>query len=162
MSVNERVVLGIDPGDKHSALVTWDGEKILHATRVENRDAIFIITNSKVSDVAIEEIVIWGKAGKNIAGAIKWSGRFEQAAEFMGMDTHSLYRKTIAAHLTGLAKYGDSKIRASLIERFGPPPSKGCDNPVYNGCKIPDKKNDRWAAWAVAVTWWDKNCGGTF
>ena len=160
MKNRSRTVLGIDPGDVFSGLVEWDGARIIHAMRIENKEALHVLMNTRCTDVAIEEIVLWGKGGKNISGAIKWSGRFEQAAEFMGLSVHSLYRKTIAAHLTGLAKYGDTKIRAALIERFGPPPSKGCDNPVYNGCKIPGKKNDKWAAWAVAVTWWDKNCGG--
>lgn len=151
-------VLGIDPGNEYSALVEWDGEQILHASRVVNREAINLIMNSKCSDVTLEEIVPFGmKVGKSITDTAAWYGRLYQAAEFMGKNVHSLYRKTIATHFTGLAKYGDSKIRSALIERFGPPPSKGCENAVYGGFKIPGKKNDKWAAWAVAVCWYDKH-----
>lgn len=83
----------------------------------------------------------------------------QYSTEIVANDVQFLGDKQTAAHLTGLAKYGDKEIRAALINRFGPPPTKGCPNCVYNGCKIPDKKNDRWAAWAVAVTYYDKLLG---
>lgn len=158
MNSKNRTVLGVDPGDRHSALVEWDGEKILHATKIENKDALFVLMNSSAADVVIENIIPFGRfVGKNVTETACWIGRLQQAAEFSGKNTHLLYRKAIVAHMTGLAKNGDAKVRAALIERFGCPPSKGKPNEVYNGCKV---TGDCWQAWAVAVTWWDKHCGG--
>ena len=155
MSGKSRTVLGIDPGDKFSALVTWDGERIVSASKTDNKNAIFLIMNSRATDVAIENVIPFGRfVGKNVTETACWIGRLQQAAEFAGKDTHLIYRKSIVTHLTGLAKNGDSKVRAALIERFGPPPSKGCPNCVYDGCKI---TGDLWQAWGVAVCWFDKH-----
>jgi len=150
-------VLGIDPGFRRSAGAEWNGERLLHTYLLPNEAFFDVVRNTDAQDVAIERIIPFGRVGKTITETCEVYGGFACLAREVGKNVHYLYRKTIMAHLTGLAKYNDTKIRQCLQARFGPKPSKGAPNPTYGECSV---VGDVWQAFAVAVAWFDKHKGG--
>lgn len=147
-------VVGIDPGPKESAYVTWDGEKIVnpvdgflsHCT-VPNEDMLSLLLILHRLPVAIEWIEGFGlRVGQETFDTCRWVGRFEQAAGGI----HLLGRKAISSHLCNVAQAGDKFIRQALIARIGEPGTKRVPGPTYGIV------GHEWSALACAVVYWDQ------
>lgn len=149
-------VVAIDPGYKQSAVVVYDGQRIIsHA--IESNDAVrFWLAEAKPqADVLVlEEMQLFSSnygVGREIFDSVFWSGRFAEAWFPRRFDR--ILRSKVRGHLQA-SKGGDAAIRASLIDRFGPYKevaigSKAKPGPLYR------VKADEWSALAIAVTWWD-------
>jgi len=146
-------VLAIDPGPVESAFVIWDGERIIEKGKIGNHELLDSISGLAVgSDVCIiEQIKSYGMAvSDSIFDTVFWTGRFCQAWGNRGFFDR-MPRRDVKMHLCGSMRAKDSNIRAALIDRFGEPGKKASPGVTYGLAK------DTWAAFALAVTWYDQN-----
>lgn len=144
-------VLGIDPGPVESAWVLWDGAKIRAFGKHPNED-LMIYTNAGADSehVVIEMIASYGMAvGKEVFHTCIWIGRFIELYGDHG--TSLMVRGDVKMHLCHSMKAKDSNIRQALIDRFGAPGTKKNPGLTYG------LSGDTWAAFALAVTWWDRH-----
>lgn len=158
------LVLGIDPGPKESAWVSYSSQgkilgyskgKILGHDYQPNEHVISMIANmvslTMFDAIVIEWIEGYGKTvGKETFETCRWSGAFWHAS---GMTAHFLGRKAIKLTLCDSTQAKDKDIRAALIDRFGEPGTKKQPGPTYGIV------GDEWAALACAVTWSDLHAG---
>jgi hypothetical protein len=146
------MIIAIDPGPKQSAYVIWDGVKIYDFGIVNNwgiRTVLHDIVDT-VWMAAIEMVASYGMpVGREVFETCVWIGRFCELAT----EHDFVYRKDVKMHLCQSMRAKDSNIRQALIDRFGPPGRKKEPGLTYG------LKKDLWAAFAVAVTWWDINRG---
>jgi len=148
-------ILAIDPGTTQSAIIVWDGEKILDAKILLNQDLLEMIYRDCVcSDMVIEMFQGFGMSvGATVFETVFWIGRFCEA--WKG-PFHRIFRKDVKIHLCNNMRAKDSNISQALRDRFGEKPTKSRPNPVYGGFKL---KRDQWQAFGLAVTWMDLNHG---
>ena len=148
-------ILAIDPAPEKSAIVAMrlndlDGLWQASGSILDNDLLLAELDsyNRGVWKLAIEDIQWYGPtmtAGQSTFQTAKWIGRFVQCWT-PGVAT-MVYRTTIKAHVSGLAKAKDPQVRQCLIDRWGEPGTKKAPNPVTYGIK-----KDMWSALAVA-TW---------
>jgi hypothetical protein len=158
------MILGIDPGNKETALVLIDEQRIpLFAEKIENGQIDDFIYRQFPpntywpKEIGIECISSYGMAvGAEVFETAEWSGRIRQLCRMYTAPGHiwRVYRKQVKLNLCGTHKAKDGNIRQALIDRY----------PAIGGGKIPQigtKKeqgplyglhSDLWAALAVAHT----------
>jgi hypothetical protein len=152
-------ITAIDPGYTHSAVVTFDGERVterLYDTNDVVLGLVWAYTNP-VGALVIEQVESYGMTvGKEVFGTVWWAGRFHQAWLEGGavQYPYQMPRREVKLHLCGQSRAKDANIRQALIDRFGPTKEqaigrKKSPGPLYG------ISGDMWAALAVAVTWWD-------
>ena len=145
------IILGIDPGPKESAYVTWDGTTVLtHKTGMNDdilADLLYDLPGMQVTCiVAIEWIVGYGMTvGSETFDTCFWAGRFAQAAG----GARLIPRRAIKLALCGNTTAKDQHIRQALVDRIGAPGNKKQPGPTYG------ISGHEWAALAVAVVAWD-------
>jgi len=142
------IVLGIDPGTEMSAVVMWDGAKVLHKKISGNNSILcdlYLFDDSH--DVVIEMPQCYGMpVGRTVFETCRWVGMFQ--AYSLG-SSHLVYRTDIKMHFCNSTRAKDSNIRQALIDRFGAPGTKKEPGVTHGVVK------DIWAALAVAVYWYD-------
>lgn len=172
------LILAIDPGTEQSAIVSWDGDKILWHTKAENHVILEDIAGEQDADhLVIEDIRCYGQAvGQSILDTVFWTGRFYQEWCQANPSTtvHRIPRTDVKMHLCHtLTKISDSNIRQALIDRFGTPYYKADTDILYKaGPRKGQPKQERrpnrvygtivgdeWAAFALAICFYDKNMG---
>ena len=154
-------ILAIDPGPELSAAVIFDGTNISFKTgkhrggyknKWPNRWILNYLTRYQEENpvVVIEMVACYGMpAGKSLFDTARWVGRFQQHAENLGLQHELIYRKDVKMNLCNSMKAKDGNIRQALIDRFGQPGTK------MNPGTTHGLAADTWAAFAVAVTYWD-------
>jgi hypothetical protein len=145
------VVLAIDPGNKESAYVLYDGYKIHGFGKIPCEELLntIIRTPAYPKELAIEGIASYGMAvGKEVFDTCVWIGRYWQASS--AEHKRLVYRMEVKNHLCHSSKANDSNIRQALIDRFGGPQE------IKKGGKLYGISKDVWSALAVAVTYLDK------
>ena len=172
----------IDPGpekdaspSKHgSALVIWDGEKILYKSK-GIRDNLTgetpLLSPSGIQDilisfikhgvfikVGIEMIASYGMpVGKEVFSTCLVIGELRHRLNEIGFCVDLIYRKDIKLHLCGSPRAKDSNISQALKDRYGKPGTKKFPNEVYQDGNLgPSLSGDGWAAFAGAVYLHDK------
>jgi hypothetical protein len=154
------MILGIDPGPKHTALVMVDHQMIPAAfAKVPNESIwdFFRELDFFPELLGIECVACYGMAvGAEVFETAEWCGRIREIASLM-LDVpcvYRVYRKQVKTTLCGTTKANDSNIRQALIDLY----------PATGGGKVPQigtKKeqgplygmhSDLWAALAVAHT----------
>lgn len=156
--MNERIIVGVDPGPEESAWVAWDGHTIVDHGEAANMDLLVDMATRLQHGFPSERIVIEQIRGFGVIASDKlfdtcfWVGRFYQA---WGNEVCELMpRKKVIAHLCGTgAKGNDRFVREALIARVGEQGSKKQPGPTYG------ISGHKWAALAVAVTWEDLGKG---
>ena len=150
-------IVAIDPGTEQSAYVVWNGKQVLDSGIVENAilEAMLHLDGGCLSLMGvcvIEKIASYGMAvGQTVFETVYWTGRFACA---FGPAVVRVPRKEVCLHICHSARAKDANISAALKDRFGDKPTKNNPNPVYGDIKL---KADEWQAFALAVTWFDKN-----
>ena len=98
------------------------------------------------------------RVGRDVFDTVRWEGIFAEAINRCCEKDVVIFvaRKTVVAHICGLAKGNDADIRAALIDRFPATGKDGKDNPSAIGTKkypgpLHGVKKDLWSALAVAV-----------
>lgn len=160
-------IIAIDPGSERSAyvgLAAATGETVVLHGLVPNAELLDALrTGALVRELAgttgtvvvVEEMrSFMASVGASIFDTVRWAGRFEEAAHPGRVEV--IGRKRVAAHLTGSARWGDSIIRAALIDRYGGAGGKdaaigrkAAPGPLYGISR------DVWSALAIALTWLD-------
>ena len=164
-------ILAIDPGNIESGWVIFDtgyhkvsgpAFKIIDLGKCHNEDLIDKLTydfyNNQI--LVMEEMVAYGKCGREVTDTSFWAGRMCQAssAEF-GLITRSKVRGHFKTRT-------DAGIIEKLIERFCPElyvrfGSKELSRPkLINAARdeyFKNFKSDIWQAFALGVCWYDLN-----
>ena len=147
-------VMAIDPGPVESAVVWWDGKKIVNAIYQPNDFVLERLADQRKveyggrSPLAIEMIASYGMpVGQEVFDTCVWIGRFMQA---YGPSTVSLVKRgEVKMHLCHNMKANDSNVRQALIDRLGKPGTKKSPGLTYG------ISGDLWAALGLAVTFYD-------
>jgi hypothetical protein len=151
-------VIAIDPGYKRSAFVRFDGTTVLDHAILDNADLLSWIDDVKEPGrvMVLESMQLFSSShgvGQEVFDSVFWSGRFAERWQPGRFDR--LLRSKVRAHLRA-SRGGDSAVRQSLIERFGPYKEEAIGikkkpGPLYG------IKADEWSALAIACVWWDLN-----
>ena len=147
------MILAIDPGNIESAYCIIDREtyKPVEFGKIDNYELLEKINNDnfKYYDfLAIEMVASYGMAvGQTVFETCVWIGRFIEACK---CDWEFIYRKDEKMNLCNSMRAKDSNIRQALIDRFGVVGTKKNKGWFYGF------KADIWSAYAVGVTYLDK------
>lgn len=153
------MILAIDPGNEESAycIIEKDTYKPIVFEKIGNnllREKLLgELKNYPIETVAIEMIASYGMpVGASVFETCVWIGRFMEIIHCPC--TFFVYRKDEKMNLCQSMKAKDSNIRQALIDRFGDVGTKKNPGWFYGF------KKDIWAAYAVGVTWLDKQKEG--
>ena len=151
-------ILAIDPGNIESAYCVIDTEtyKPEYFAKVENEYLRAWIENHDLlfDKVIIEMVACYGMpVGKEVFDTCVWIGRYIQQSHELGKKYEYIYRKEEKMNLCQTMKAKDSNIRQALIDRFGIVGTKKNQGWFYGF------KADIWSAYAVGVTYIDKEKG---
>ena len=151
------IILAIDPGSTESAycLIEEETYKPIEFGKIDNTLLLIKLGELKYDKLIIEMIASYGMAvGQTVFETCVWIGRFLQRRTCS--DYEYIYRKDEKMNLCGSMKAKDSNIRQALIDRFA-------EHDFKNGKGTKNKqdwfygfKADIWAAYAVGVTYLDK------
>lgn len=151
-------ILAIDPGPTSSAFVVFDAGRVRDSDHCTNECLLAMMCAPafmETTDVTvIEQIESMGMAvGASVFETVFWSGRFAQVSEYR---FDRVTRRAVKLHLCGSMRAKDQNIRQALIDRFGGDHAigkKASPGPLYG------ISSHRWAALAVAVTYFDQQKG---
>ncbi len=138
-------IIGIDPGNTHSAAVVLERDGITEKVYLEN--GLFIPWIAQWRQEAApfiycEMIASYGMAvGKTVFDTCVMIGRILQVAP----GTQRLTRIQIKSTICHSGKAKDANIRQALIDIYGPPGTKKAPGGTYG------ISGDMWAALAVAT-----------
>ena len=155
-------ILAIDPGNEMSAYCILEDYKPIEFGKLPNVDMLQKIFGLAVGagpiidKVAIEMVASYGMpVGKEVFDTCVWVGRFWEM--YGDTDEVSLiYRLEVKEMICHDSRAKDANIRQALIDRFA-------QHDFKNGKGTKKKPDwfygfaaDVWAAYAVGVTWLDK------
>jgi hypothetical protein len=145
-------VLAIDPGPTQSAFVLFDGARVIDHGLWLNEPLLQRLKAREFGPcyvTVLEQIESMGMAvGASTFETVFWTGRFAQASAPFDRVT----RRAVKLHLCGSSRAKDGNVAQALKDRFGGDAAvgrKATPGPLYG------ISSHRWAALAVAVTWWD-------
>lgn len=145
-----KTVIGIDPGTTHSAWVAFNGERVTASGYEANesvRNEVQREAWPRNARIACEQFEARGMAvGQDSLDTVWWSGRFAEALAPVTM----VKRSTVKLHLCGSNRAKDANVRQALLDRFGSQGTKAKPGALYGISK------HKWAALAVAVTYYDQ------
>ncbi len=160
-------VVGIDPGQKQSAVVTWRGGTYIHAEIIENREVLYFLDRGDPINwhLVIEQMVGTytrreGQfVGTSVLDTCVWSGRFIEHWECGSVPGRWTFvpRKAVVAYLCGNAKANDSDVRAAIIDRYGGDKASAVGTKKKPG-PLYDLRADLWQA-AALVEWYRDTAG---
>ena len=151
------IIFAVDPGPIESAYVITDGLKITAKGKCLNDKIKKYISGFCGDALVIEQVRSYGMpVGADVFDTVHWSGRFHQAAN--NPDTVRLVpRSEVKMHLCKTTRAKDSNVVQALVDRF----AYGQKNKGKGTNKDPGFfygfKADIWQAFALAVTFYDKN-----
>ena len=146
-------ILSIDVGTTESGFcfIDKDTYKPISFGKISNNDLLKIVKNEDYDTLIYEEFQSYGMPiGISTITSITWNGRYMQIALDRGKQVDYIYRKEEKMNICGSMKAKDSNIRQALIDRFGEVGTKKNQGFFYGF------KKDIWAAYAVGITWLDK------
>lgn len=156
-------IFAIDPGTIQSAFVVVDRNYSVYYKGKLPNDAVLerlSTLKSEIDIVVIEKIASYGMAvGREIFDTCIWIGRFTQAATAMGICVEYVLRRDEKLAICHSPKAGDTNIRQALIDRFAKHDFKSGKGKKSNPDFFYGFKADIWAAFAVAVTFLDRENG---
>lgn len=144
-------IMAIDSGNIESAYCLIDCEtmKPLEFGKIDNNEMLIKLKELEYDKLILEMIASYGMAvGASVFDTCVWIGRFIETRTCE--EWEYIYRKEEKMNLCNSMKAKDSNIRQALIDRFGVVGTKKNQGWFYGF------KNDVWAAYAVGVTWLDK------
>lgn len=156
------MIFAIDPGTFESAYVRMDEDcRPVRFGKIPNEELLCMVRQADwpKDDLVIEMVQSYGMAvGKEVFDTVFWIGRFWEAGSRFA-SRNLIYRREEKIALCGSAKAGDANIRQALVDRFAygvPNKGKGTkkDPGWFYGFRA-----DMWQAYAVGVTWRDKEHG---
>lgn len=158
-------ILAIDPGTTDSAYVLMnDDYTIKNRNFYKFKNELVLKTIKDIGGiyddgmtVVIEMVASYGMGvGQEVFDTCVWIGRFTQAAIDAGCPVHYVFRMEEKMTLCHNSKARDSNIRQALIDRFARFDKKNGKGTKKNQDVFYGFSKDIWAAYAVGVTWLDK------
>ena len=146
-------ILSIDVGTTEAGfcLIDMNTYKPIRFGKISNEELLQIVKKENYDVLIYEEFQSYGMPiGISTITSITWNGRYIQSALDREKKVDYIYRKEEKMNLCGTMKAKDSNIRQALIDRFGEVGTKKNQGWFYGF------KNDVWAAYAVGITWLDK------
>ena len=146
-------ILAIDPGNIESAYCVIDADtyKPVEFSKIENERIALGMRFADYDLLVIEMIASYGMpVGKEVFDTCVWIGQFKEIATMKNKKIEYIYRKDEKMNLCNSMKAKDSNIRPALIDRFGVVGTKKNPGWFYGF------KKDIWQAYAVGVTYLDK------
>jgi len=158
-------ILSIDPGSIESAFVIWDGENILNYGKDENGEILYLLEKNNYDEVVIEQVRSYGMAvGASVFDTVWWSGRFYEAVcwakELDKIFPVMMPRMEVKMHLCHSPRAKDTNIIQALVDRFAPNEKNRGKGKKASPGFFYGFHSDIWQAFALAVTFYDKNKGG--
>lgn len=156
------MILAIDPGNEQSAYVVIDKDlKPIRFAKIDNAELMGLIKSGEFKDcdhLAIEMIASYGMAvGKSVFETCVWIGTFMEALKTeYGLKATWVYRKDVKMNLCNSTKAKDSNVMRALIDRFAPNTRNNGKGTKKEPGFFYGFKADIWAAYAVGVTYADK------
>lgn len=143
-------VVGVDPGTEQSALVIFDGSRIVDHAILSNEQLLDRLrTGEDTGVLVIEQFKSMGMiVGQTVYDTCFVSGRFVEA--WFPASFALIPRVKVKHHLCGSHQAKDANIRQALIDRFGPIGTVNAKGLLHG------LKSHEWSALAIAVTWWDQ------
>ena len=147
------MILSIDPGNIESAYCVIDKKtyKPIEFGKINNYELLQKINNDEFEYydfLTIEMVASYGMpVGKEVFETCVWIGRFIEACK---CEWEFVYRKDVKINLCNSMKAKDTNIRQALIDRFGVVGTKKNKGWFYGF------KADIWSAYAVGITYLDK------
>jgi hypothetical protein len=140
-----KTIIGIDPGNKETAIVMIEGGKIIDHVYMQNDAALrFIHCEQTISDVDIycEMIASYGMSvGKSVFETCLFIGQILQVAPQTKLITRNVVKNAICHS----SKAKDANIRQALIDIYGEVGTKKNPGGTFG------ISGDKWAALAVAT-----------
>lgn len=161
-------ILAIDPGTTDSAYVLMnDDYTIKNRNFYKFKNELVLKTIKDIGGiyddgmtVVIEMVASYGMGvGQEVFDTCVWIGRFTQAATDAGCPVHYVFRMEEKMTLCHNSKARDSNIRQALIDRFAKIDKKNGKGTKKNPDVFYGFSKDIWSAFAVGVTWLDKQGG---
>lgn len=146
-------ILAIDVGTTETGfcIINKETYKPIRFGKISNEDLLDIVRNEEYDTLIYEEFQSYGMPiGVSTITSITWNGRYMQIALDREKKVDYIYRKEEKMNLCHSMKAKDSNIRQALIDRFGEVGTKKNQGWFYGF------KKDIWAAYAVGITWLDK------
>lgn len=165
--MHKKVIRAIDPGPVKSAMVDWDGEKIINALIFNNDDHAVIggtsmiktdgnvIVSNGIYSVVIEMVACYGMpVGAEVFETAVWIGRFYEQYESNHIRCSRITRNHVKLHICKNARANDSTITTAIIDRFDPLKKFGKHGKgtKKNPGMFYGFKKDIWQAFALALT----------
>lgn len=148
------MILAIDPGNIESAycLIEKETYKPIEFGKINNHELLYKMNFrgfEYYDEFVIEMVASYGMAvGKEVFDTCVWIGRFIEASK--SNKVNQIYRKDVKMNLCNSMRAKDSNIRQALIDRFGVVGTKKNKGWFYGF------KADIWSAYAVGITYLDK------
>ena len=158
-------ILAIDPGNMESAYVLMNPDYTISngtAGKFSNDCLLQLVKDlgkiwGREMVVVIEMVASYGMAvGKEVFDTCVWIGRFAQAASDAICTVDFVYRIEEKMNLCHNSRAKDGNIRQALIDRFARFDKKNGKGTKKNPDTFYGFRADMWAAFAVAVSWLDK------
>ncbi len=143
-------ILAIDPGTFQSAVIIWDGKRIVFKAIYPNKKVAEYLMVLIYDVAVIEMVACYGMpVGKSVFDTLIWVGRFIEKIDIRGIKQVLVFRRQIKLHFCNSIRAKDSNIRQVLIDRFGPPGVKKAPGLTYG------LRKDMWSAFAISAYWFD-------
>ena len=153
------ILLSLDVGTVESAycLVESKTYKPIEFGKIYNEELLKIVKGADYNKLVYEEFQCYGMPiGESTIKSITWNGRYIQSALDKEKPVFPIYRKEEKINLCNSVKAKDSNIRQALIDRFARFDFKNGKGTKKQQDWFYGFKSDMWAAYAVAVTYLDK------
>lgn len=156
-------ILSIDVGTTETGYCLIDKETYMPIMfgKIINEELLKIVKEEEYDELVYEEFQSYGMPiGISTITSITWNGRYIQSALDRNKKVGFVYRKEEKINLCGSMKAKDSNIRQALIDRFAQFDFKNGKGTKSNKDFFYGFSKDVWAAYAVGVTWLDKQKEG--
>lgn len=164
------MLLAIDPGNTQSAycLLDKDRKPVEHG-KVPNEQLMEYVRHYRenhpenayrLDAVVIEMVASYGMAvGKEVFWTCVMVGRLTEAAESIHVPVDYIYRMEEKMTLCHDSRAKDTNIRQALIDRYAKHDLKNGKGTKQNPDWFYGFANDTWSAYAVGISWLDKQTG---
>ena len=153
-------ILAIDPGDVQSGWCLMEGYKPVQFGKVPNEEMLYVVGQYAmgIDYLVIEMVASYGMAvGQNVFDTCVWIGRFLQKFTDCGGDTAAyIYRMDERMAICHDSKANDTNIRRALIDRFAEHDKQTGKGTKKNPDWFFGFRADIWMAYAVGVTFIEK------
>lgn len=143
--MNSPTIVAIDPGTTESAVVVWDGSRILHSEITES-GRVFSLLLIYPFPVFCEMVACYGMSvGKEVFETCLWIGEYRHFCTTRGIGFTPVYRRDVKLHHCGSSRAKDGNVIQALKDCYGDKGTKKAPGVTYR------LKSHLWQAFAIAT-----------